>query len=156
MDNSTSITMFQMLQNKTDTELINLIQSSFSLGCTLCIFYRVFDFSSYFKSVKEKREINRKKAQKKEYDRMRKLFEAMKNDELDQVSLSTDDEQKVEEEEEDADAGVFIEARKAEGNPVKLKEITRESCRKIRNYDAYPSTITISETEVEVNTTEDA
>jgi len=58
--------------------------------------------------------------------------------------------------EEDADAGVFIEARKAEGNPVKLKEITRESCRKIRNYDAYPSTITISETEVEVNTTEDA
>ena len=96
MNNSTSITMFQMLQNKTDTELINLIQSSFSLGCTLCIFYRVFDFSSYFKSVKQKREINRKKAQKKEYDRMRKLFEAMKNDELDQISLSTDDEEKVE------------------------------------------------------------
>lgn len=119
MNNSTSITMFQMLQNKTDTELINLIQSSFSLGCTLCIFYRVFDFSSYFKSVKEKREINRKKAQKKEYDRMRKLFEAMKNDELDQISLSTDDEEKVEE--EDADAGVIRIARKKNPNNKKKK-----------------------------------
>ena len=121
MDNSTSITMFQMLQNKTDTELINLIQSSFSLGCTLCIFYRVFDFSSYFKSVKEKREINRKKAQKKEYDRMRKLFEAMKNDQLDEISLSTGDEQKVEEEEEDADAGVIRIARKKNPNNKKKK-----------------------------------
>ena len=120
MNNSTSITMFQMLQNKTDTELINLIQSSFSLGCTLCIFYRVFDFSSYFKSVKEKREINRKKAQKKEYDRMRKLFEAMKNDELDQISLSTDDEEKVEE--EDADAGVIRIARKKNPNNNKKKK----------------------------------
>jgi len=110
--------MFQMLQNKTDTELINLIQSSFSLGCTLCIFYRVFDFSSYFKSVKEKREINRKKAQKKEYDRMRKLFEAMKNDELDQISLSTDDEEKVE---EDGDAGVIRIARKKNPNNKKKK-----------------------------------
>lgn len=121
MNNSTSITMFQMLQNKTDTELINLIQSSFSLGCTLCIFYRVFDFSSYFKSVKEKREINRKKAQKKEYDRMRKLFEAMKNDELDQISLSTDDEQEEKEEKEDADAGVIRIARKRNPNNKKKK-----------------------------------
>lgn len=52
--------------------------------------------------------------------------------------------------EEDADAGVFIEARKAEGNPVKLKEITRDSCRKIRNYDAYPQVTIIAETVVEV------
>ena len=121
MNNSTTeLTIFQMLQSKSDTELINLIQSSFSLGCTLCIFYRVFDFSSYFKSVKEKREISRKKAQKKEYDRMRKLFEAMKNDELDQISLSTDDEEKVEEE-EDADAGVIRIARKKNPNLKKKK-----------------------------------
>lgn len=57
--------------------------------------------------------------------------------------------------EEDADATVFINARKAEGHPVKLKEITRESCRKIRNYASYPtSTVTvISETEVEIKPT---
>ena len=120
MNNSTSITMFQMLQNKTDTELINLIQSSFSLGCTLCIFYRIFDFSAYFKSVKQKREINRKKEQKKEYDRLKILFQAMKNDEdLNDISLSTDDEEKVEE--EDADAGVIRIARKKNPNNKKKK-----------------------------------
>jgi hypothetical protein len=55
--------------------------------------------------------------------------------------------------EEDADAGVFIEARKAEGNIVKLKEIVRESCRKIRNYDTYPQTTTAIV--AEINTSED-
>ena len=55
--------------------------------------------------------------------------------------------------EEDSDAGVFIDARKAEGNVIKVKEIVRESCRKIRNYSAFthcPVAETLAETVAEV------
>ena len=97
MNNSTSVNMFQMLQNKSDTEIVNLIQSSFSLVCTLCIFYRVFDFSSYFKSVKTKREASRKAAQKKEYERLKSLFVAMRDDQdIESLQLSSEEEQKQE------------------------------------------------------------
>jgi hypothetical protein len=99
MNNSSSVTMFQMLQNKSDTEIVNMIQSSFSLACTLCIFYRVFDFSSYFKSVKTKREASRKAAQKKEYERLKTLFIAMRDNDQDieSLRLSSDEEEKKQE-----------------------------------------------------------
>lgn len=97
MNNSSSVNMFQMLQDKSDTEIVNLIQSSFSLVCTLCIFYRVFDFSSYFKSVKTKREASRKAAQKKEYERLKSLFVAMRDDQdIESLQLSSEEEQKQE------------------------------------------------------------
>lgn len=39
--------------------------------------------------------------------------------------------------EEDCDAGVFIQARVARMEPVKIKEFTRQRMSKIRKYDAY-------------------
>ena len=110
MNNSTSVNMFQMLQNKSDTEIVNMIQSSFSLACTLCIFYRVFDFSSYFKSVKSKREAARKAAQKKEYERLKSLFVAMRDDQdIESLQLTSDEEQ---EEKKQEDNGVLKIAHK--------------------------------------------
>ena len=110
MNNSSSINMFQMLQNKSDTEIVNMIQSSFSLVCTLCIFYRVFDFSSYFKSVKSKREAARKAAQKKEYERLKSLFVAMRNDQdIESMQLTSEEEQ---EEKKQEDNGVLKIAHK--------------------------------------------
>jgi len=98
MNNSTSVNMFQMLQNKSDTEIVNMIRSSFSLVCTLCIFYRVFDFSSYFKSVKSKREAARKAAQKKEYERLKSLFVAMRDDQdIESMQLTSEEEEKKQE-----------------------------------------------------------
>lgn len=98
MNNSSSVTMFQMLQNKSDTEIVNMIQSSFSLACTLCIFYRVFDFSSYFKSVKTKRAASRKAAQKKEFERLKTLFISMRDDQdIESLQLSSEEEEKKQE-----------------------------------------------------------
>ena len=98
MNNSSSINMFQMLQNKSDSEIVNMIQSSFSLACTLCIFYRVFDISSYFKSVKSKREAARKAAQKKEYERLKSLFVAMRDDQdIESMQLTSEEEEKKQE-----------------------------------------------------------
>ena len=91
--NNTSVSIFQLLQSKSDIELVNILQSSFSLACTLCIFYRVFDFSSYFKSVQSRRARNKRLQQEKEYARLKTLFQAMqKNEPIDDLSLSTEDE----------------------------------------------------------------
>jgi len=110
MNNSTSVNMFQMLQNKSDSEIVNMIQSSFSLACTLCIFYRVFDISSYFKSVKSKREAARKAAQKKEYERLKSLFVAMRDDQdIESMQLTSEEEQ---EEKKQEDNGVLKIAHK--------------------------------------------
>jgi len=50
--------------------------------------------------------------------------------------------------EEDADAQVFINARVAEGNPVKLKEINRGNCAKIRNYPGYSTVLAVKTVKV--------
>ena len=121
MNNSSSVTMFQMLQNKSDTEIVNMIQSSFSLACTLCIFYRVFDFSSYFKSVKSKREAARKAAQKKEYERLKSLFVAMRDDQdIESLQLSSDEEEKKQE-----DNGVLKVAHKKKKKKLKVERMER-------------------------------
>ena len=118
MNNSTSVTMFQMLQNKSDTEIVNMIQSSFSLACTLCIFYRVFDFSSYFKSVKTKREASRKAAQKKEYERLKSLFVAMRDDQdIESLQLTSEEEEKQE------DNGVLKIAHKKKKKKLKVERM---------------------------------
>jgi len=120
MNNSSSVTMFQMLQNKSDTEIVNMIQSSFSLACTLCIFYRVFDFSSYFKSVKSKRETARKAAQKKEYERLKSLFVAMRDDQdIESLQLSSEEEEKKQE-----DNGVLKIAHKKK-KKLKVERLER-------------------------------
>jgi len=89
MNNTSFVTNY--LKNSSETELIDLVQSSCSLVVTLMIFVKVFDFSAYFSSVKEHRLKAKKAKEKREFDKMKVLFEAMKNNELDALSLSTDD-----------------------------------------------------------------
>ena len=80
-----------------DLEKINIIQSSISLLATCAIFVKVFDFSRFFSSVKNKRKEMRKNAEKRELERVRKLINSVKDghdlniDEL----LSDDEESKV-------------------------------------------------------------
>ena len=93
MNNTSFVTNY--LKNSSETELIDLVQSSCSLVVTLMIFIKVFDFSAYFSSVKEHRLKAKKAKEKREFDKMKVLFEAMKNNELDILSLSTDEEEKV-------------------------------------------------------------
>ena len=112
MNNSTEISIFQMLQSKSDSEIISLCQQSVSLFITLCIGFKIFDLSGFVNSVKIKREAAAKKQRKKEYLKMKKIFEADKNDEdIESINLSSESEEK-EEEKEDADAGVIKIARK--------------------------------------------
>jgi len=93
MNNTSFVTNY--LKNSSETELIDLVQSSCSLVVTLMIFVKVFDFSAYFSSVKAHRLKAKKEKEKREFEKMKVLFEAMKNNELDVLSLSTDDEEKV-------------------------------------------------------------
>ena len=93
MNNTSFVTNY--LKNSSETELIDLVQSSCSLVVTLMIFIKVFDFSAYFSSVKQHRLKIKKEKEKREFDKMKVLFEAMKNNELDVLSLSTDEEEKV-------------------------------------------------------------
>jgi len=94
MNNTSFITNY--LKNNSETELIDLVQSSCSLVVTLMIFVKVFDFSSYFSSVKAHRLKAKKEKEKREFEKMKVLFEAMKNNELDVLSLSTDDDEEKE------------------------------------------------------------
>lgn len=91
MNNTSFVTNY--LKNSSETELIDLVQSSCSLVVTLMIFVKVFDFSAYFSSVKAHRLKAKKEKEKREFDKMKVLFEAMKNNELDVLSLSTDEEE---------------------------------------------------------------
>ncbi len=94
MNNTNFITNY--LKHSSETELINLAQSSCSLAVTLMIFVKVFDFSKFFKSVQQKRLKAKKDKEKRDFDKMKVLFEAMKNNELDVLSLSTDEEKSIE------------------------------------------------------------
>ena len=113
MNNSTTeLTIFQMLQSKSDSEIISLCQQSVSLFITLCIGFKIFDLSGFLQSVKLKREKTRKAQQKKEYDRLKTLFIAMKeNQDIESINLSSAEEEEKEDK-EDADAGVIRIARK--------------------------------------------
>ena len=91
MNNTSFVTNY--LKNSSETELIDLVQSSCSLVVTLMIFVKVFDFSAYFSSVKQHRLKAKKEKEKREFEKMKVLFEAMKNNELDVLSLSTDDDE---------------------------------------------------------------
>ena len=58
----------------------------------MMIFIKIFDFQAYFSSVKKKRLEIKKNKEKREFEKMKVLFEAMIRDNLDDISLSTDDE----------------------------------------------------------------
>ena len=92
MNNSTNSFITNYLQTATNNDIIELVQSSCSLAVSLMIFIKVFDFQSYMSSVKKKRLQIKKDREKREFEKMKVLFEAMKKDNLDDISLSTDDE----------------------------------------------------------------
>lgn len=77
-----------------DLERINVIQSGVSLVATICIFVKVFDFSRFFSSVKNKRKEMKKNAEKRELERVRKLINSVKDGhDLDIDELLSDDEE---------------------------------------------------------------
>ena len=83
---------FNVWNTNSEGAVIDLIQSSFSLAISMCIFYKVFDFSAYFQSVKTKRAEMKKKGQQKEFERLKKLFDAMKNDrDMDDIDMEFSD-----------------------------------------------------------------
>lgn len=51
--------------------------------------------------------------------------------------------------EEDLDATLFMEKRKERGEVVRIKEINRENCNRIRNYAAYTADTTPEVTDAE-------
>jgi len=91
MNNSTTNMITNYLAQQSTEDYINIFQSSFSLCITLCIWYKVMDFPAFFKSVRDKRAKAKKKKEKEEFERLRVLFEAMKKDELEHISLETDE-----------------------------------------------------------------
>lgn len=97
MNNTNFITNY--LQQASNNDIIELVQSSCSLCVSVMIFVKVFDFQAYFSSVKKKRLQLKKEKEKKEFEKMKVLFEAMKKDNLEDISLSTDDEAEEEKQE---------------------------------------------------------
>ena len=75
----------------TDAAIIDLIQSSISLIITFCIFFKVFDFSSFRKSIREKREKQKKEKEKKEFERIKMLISSLQNNEDVSSLKMTDD-----------------------------------------------------------------
>lgn len=93
----------------TDAAIIDLIQSSISLVITICIAIKVFDVSSFRKSIRDKRAKQKKEKEKKEFERLKTLLSTLQNNE-DVSSLKlTDDES---EGEAKVDKGVMKIARK--------------------------------------------
>jgi hypothetical protein len=90
MNNTNFITNY--LQQASNNDIIELVQSSCSLCVSVMIFVKVFDFQAYFSSVKKKRLQIKKEKEKREFEKMKILFQAMEKKELDDISLSTDDE----------------------------------------------------------------
>jgi len=90
MNNTNFITNY--LQQASNNDIIELVQSSCSLAVSVMIFVKVFDFQAYFSSVKKKRLQLKKEKERREFEKMKILFQAMEKKELDDISLSTDDE----------------------------------------------------------------
>ena len=105
--NSTNSYLYQLWNNSNEAQIVELIQSGVSLIITICIFIRVFDLKGFLSGVKTRRKEAQKQKEKKEMEKLKKLMLAMKNNEdLSNISLSTD------EEKEDEENGVLKNARK--------------------------------------------
>lgn len=117
MNNSTTNMITNYLAQQSTEGYVDLIQSSFSLVITLAIWYKVMDFPAFFKSVRDKRAKQKKKKEKEEFEKMRVLFEAMKRDELDHISLETDESG---DEEEKKDSKLKIARKKQKPQPPSI------------------------------------
>jgi len=75
----------------TDITMLDFIQSTLSLIITIAIAVRVFDISSFRKSIREKRAKQKKEKEKKEFERIKMLISSLQNNE-DVSSLKLSDE----------------------------------------------------------------
>jgi acyl-CoA thioesterase len=98
MDNKTSIYATWLLNNSTDIELVNAIQSGVSCFCSLIILFKVLDFNGMFKSVQKTRAKQRRVKEMKELEKIKKLIENANNriDVSIEDLLTDDEEEKVE------------------------------------------------------------
>ena len=112
MNSTTTDTMttFMDMSNH-DLELVSVIQSGASFIATMIILFRVCDFGSLFKRVREKRLKVKKEKERKELERVRKLINSVKhNNEVDIDDLLSNDED--DDDTEINDAGVLKIAHK--------------------------------------------
>ena len=83
-----------------DITMIDLVQSTISLIITICIFFKVFDFASLKKSIRDKRNKAKRDKEKAEFERIKLLITSLQNKEdVSSLHLTEDDsdnEQKVE------------------------------------------------------------
>jgi hypothetical protein len=89
-----------------------MCQSSVSLLCTLAICAKVFNFGSFFKSIRDKQTKLKKIKEKRELEKMRKLIQAVQSREdlnLDELILDSEGD---EEEKDERDAGVMRVTKK--------------------------------------------
>jgi hypothetical protein len=104
----TNTTLLHEFLINQDLELINLVQSGVSLMCSMIILFKLFDVGAFFSSVRLKRAKMKKERERKEYERMKKLFNSIQNHE--ELKLTS-------EEEEEGDAGIMKIARKKKTTP---------------------------------------
>jgi hypothetical protein len=104
--NSTTHTLLQELFINQDIEMINLCQQAISLLCTVVILLKLFDVGSFFSSVQKKRLEMKKERERKEYEKLKKMFNSIQNHE--ELKLSDSDDGDA----NDGDAGVMKIARK--------------------------------------------
>ena len=117
MNNSTTNMITNYLAQQTTESYLDLAQSSCSLIIMICIWIKIMDFPSYFKSVQAKRLKQKKEKEKKQFEKMKALFEAMKRDELDHISLETDESG---DEEEKKDSKLKIARKKQKPQPPSI------------------------------------
>ena len=81
------------LASQSDRELIDISTSICSFLVSCMIFIKVMDLSACMSSVRTRRAKAKKEKEKAQFEKMRVLFEAMQSNTLDNLSLSTDDEE---------------------------------------------------------------
>ena len=114
MSNITNTNFHDFLLSYTSDPLniLNMAQSSVSLLCTLAICAKVFNFGSFFKSIRDKQTKLKQKREKQQLEKMRKLIEAVQSRQdvnLDELILDSDDD---DEEKEQVDSGIMRTTRK--------------------------------------------
>ena len=79
MSNSTDLNRIFLNYTTNDLELVNLIQSGFSLVCTLIILAKLSNPMSFLSSVRKKQQEARRSKQKRELERLETLIRNIKN-----------------------------------------------------------------------------
>jgi len=93
MNNATVTNSFFTDYTLYDMELINTISSGCSFIATCIILIKVLDVPSFFSKVRERRALQKKKAERRELERVRKLINSVKahGDVVDIDELLSDD-----------------------------------------------------------------